>query len=90
VGTVNGAVALPVEPVLVTVAEPALARPGTFDRKVIRPLSSATAEPRRTLDAPDCANTLATWSPSPKNCPVILNGAPALPEFGVSEIEGTS
>lgn len=76
-------------PVLVTVAVPDLALPGTFVVCVTRPLGSAIAMPSDAVD-PLSVKVLETRSPAAKNCPTILKGAVPYPTLGVSAIEGMS
>jgi len=70
--TVNGAVAVPEAPLLVTVAVPGFAFLGTL-------VSSDATGHASTVDEPSdvVLNVLAMRSPAAKNWPVSLNGAVA-------------
>ena len=74
----KGVDAVPELPLLVTVAVPGAALPGTFVICEARPLASAVAEPRACdVLAPALVNEFEVLSPAEKNWPVILNGAVA-------------
>ena len=72
----KSALALPELPLLVTVAVPALALPGTLVMSVNWPLALAVADPSAVV-VPASVKALAILSPTEKNRPEILNGAVA-------------